>query len=58
MEQRYFSDNCGFISDYLAEALRASRLQNYSAAIEEDIAFGPTSTPATRGPSGRPYRAC
>lgn len=40
MEQRYFSDNYGFISDYLAEALRASRLQNYSAAIEEDFAFG------------------
>ena len=40
MEQRYFSDNYGFISDYLAEALRASRLQNYSATIEEDFAFG------------------
>jgi ATP-dependent Lon protease len=40
MEQRYFSDNYGFISDYLAEALRASRLQNYSAAIEEEFAFG------------------
>jgi ATP-dependent Lon protease len=40
MEQRYFSDNYGFISDYLAEALRACRLQNYSAAIEEDFAFG------------------
>lgn len=40
MEQRYFSDNYGFISDYLAEALRASRLQNFSAAIEEDFAFG------------------
>ncbi len=40
MEQRYFSDNYGFISDYLAEALRASRLQNYSSAIEEDFAFG------------------
>jgi ATP-dependent Lon protease len=40
MEQRYFSDNYGFISDYLAEALRASRLQNYSAAIEKDFAFG------------------
>ena len=40
MEQRYFSDNYGFISDYLAEALRASRLQNYSAAVEEDFAFG------------------
>jgi ATP-dependent Lon protease len=40
MEQRYFSDNYGFISDYLAEALRASRLQNYSAAIEHEFAFG------------------
>src|SRR5215210_7301910 len=40
MEQRYLSDNYGFISDYLAEALRASRLQNYSAAIEEEFAFG------------------
>ena len=40
MEQRYFSDNYGFISDYLAEALRASRRQNYSGAVDEEFAFG------------------
>ncbi len=40
MEQRFFSDHYGFISDYLAEALRASRRQNYSGAVDEDFAFG------------------
>lgn len=40
MEQRFFSDHYGFISDYLAEALRASRRQNYSGAVDEEFAFG------------------
>ncbi len=40
MEQRFFSDHYGFISDYLAEALRASRRQNYSGAMDEEFAFG------------------
>jgi ATP-dependent Lon protease len=40
MEQRFFSDHYGFISDYLAEALRASRRQNYSGVMEEEFAFG------------------
>ena len=40
MEQRFFSDHYGFISDYLAEALRSSRRQNYSGVIEEEFAFG------------------
>jgi ATP-dependent Lon protease len=40
MEQRFFSDHYGFISDYLAEALRASRRQNYSGAVDEVFAFG------------------
>ncbi|MBA3473326.1 MAG: protease Lon-related BREX system protein BrxL [Rubrobacter sp.] len=40
MEQRFFSDRYGFISDYLAEALRASRRQNYSGVIEQEFAFG------------------
>jgi ATP-dependent Lon protease len=40
MEQRFFSDHYGFISDYLAEALRASRRQNYSGALDEEFAFG------------------
>ncbi|MDQ3943221.1 MAG: protease Lon-related BREX system protein BrxL, partial [Actinomycetota bacterium] len=40
MEQRFFSDHYGFISDYLAEALRSSRRQNYSSAVDEEFAFG------------------
>ncbi len=40
MEQRFFSDHYGFISDYLAEALRSSRRQNYSGALDEEFAFG------------------
>jgi len=40
MEQRFFSNHYGFISDYLAEALRASRRHNYSGVIEEQFAFG------------------
>ena len=40
MEQRFFSDHYGFISDYLAEALRSSRRQNYSGAVDEEFAFG------------------
>ena len=40
MEQRFFSDHYGFISDYLAEALRALRSQNYSGAVDEEFAFG------------------
>src|SRR5215203_1244578 len=40
MEQRFFSDHYGFISDYLAEALRFSRRQNYSGALDEEFAFG------------------
>jgi ATP-dependent Lon protease len=40
MEQRFFSDHYGFISDYLAEALRSSRRQNYSGALDEEFALG------------------
>ncbi len=40
MEQRFFSDHYGFISDYLAEALRSSRRQNYSGAVDEEFALG------------------
>lgn len=40
MEQRFFSDHYGFISDYLAEALRASRRRNYAGALDEEFAFG------------------
>lgn len=40
MEQRFFTDHYGFISDYLAEALRQSRRQNFTGAIDEEYAFG------------------
>lgn len=40
MEQRFFSDHYGFISDYLAQALRHTRRENYSGVIDEEFAFG------------------
>jgi ATP-dependent Lon protease len=40
MEQRFFSNHYGFVSDYLAEALRDLRRHNYAAAVERDFAFG------------------
>jgi ATP-dependent Lon protease len=40
MEQRFFSNHYGFISDYLAEALRATRRHNFSGVVEEQFAFG------------------
>ncbi|MDP9363434.1 MAG: protease Lon-related BREX system protein BrxL [Chloroflexota bacterium] len=40
MEQRFFTDHYGFISDYLAEAFRQSRRQNFTGAVDEEFAFG------------------
>ncbi len=40
MEQRFFTDHYGFISDYLAEALRQSRRNNYTGVADEEFAFG------------------
>ncbi len=40
MEQRFFTDHYGFISDYLAEALHQSRRHNYTGAADEEFAFG------------------
>ena len=40
MEQRFFTDHYGFISDYLAEALHQSRRQNYTGVADEEFAFG------------------
>jgi len=40
MEQRFFTDHYGFISDYLAEALRQCRRTNYTGMADEEFAFG------------------
>ncbi|MBI3966694.1 MAG: protease Lon-related BREX system protein BrxL [Chloroflexi bacterium] len=40
MEQRFFTDHYGFISDYLAEALRELRRQNFTGVADEEFAFG------------------
>lgn len=40
MEQRFLSDHYGFISDYLAEALRHTRRENYAGVIDEEFSFG------------------
>ncbi len=41
MEQRFFTDHYGFVSDYLSEALRESRRFSFSDAMENEFAFGP-----------------
>lgn len=40
LENRLFTDHYGFVSDYLAEALRELRKQSQVRAIEEDFALG------------------
>lgn len=40
MEQRFFADHYGFVSDYLAEALRELRRVNYADVVEREFAFG------------------
>jgi ATP-dependent Lon protease len=52
MEQRFFSDHYGFISDYLAEALRSSRRQNDGFRTAEDPA--PTRRVDARRAAGVP----
>ncbi len=41
LEQRLFTAHFGLVSDYLAEALRQLRRQNFVRAIDEDFALGP-----------------
>ena len=41
MEQRFFTDHYGFVSDYLSEALRESRRTSFSDALENEFALGP-----------------
>lgn len=40
MEQRFFSNHYGFVSDYVAEALRELRRHNYTSAVEKEFALG------------------
>jgi ATP-dependent Lon protease len=40
LEQRFFADHYGFVSDYLAEALRELRRVNYADVVEREFAFG------------------
>lgn len=40
MEQRFFTDHYGFVSDYLAEALRELRRVNYADVVEREFASG------------------
>jgi ATP-dependent Lon protease len=40
LEQRLFTDHYGFVSDYLAEALRQLRKQSFVGAIDADFALG------------------
>jgi len=41
LEQRLFTTHFGLVSDYLAEALRQLRRQNFVRAIDEDFVLGP-----------------
>jgi len=41
LEHRLFTAHFGFVSDYLAEALRQFRKQTFVRAIDEDFALGP-----------------
>lgn len=41
MEQRFFTDQYGFVSDYLSEALSESRKFSFADALEQEFAFGP-----------------
>jgi ATP-dependent Lon protease len=40
LERRLFTDHYGFVSDYLAEAIRELRKQSYANAIDEEFAPG------------------
>lgn len=40
LERRLFTDHYGFVSDYLAEALRQLRKQSFSNAFDQDFALG------------------
>jgi len=40
LEHRFFTDHYGFVSDYLAEALRELRRVNFADALESDFYFG------------------
>jgi ATP-dependent Lon protease len=41
LEQRFFTDHYGFVSDYLSEALSDSRRFSFADALENEFAFGP-----------------
>ena len=40
LEARFFTNHCGFVSDYFAEALRQMRKQSFVRAIDSDFALG------------------
>lgn len=41
MEQRFFTNHYGLVSDYLSEALRELRKHSYADVIAQEFAFGP-----------------
>jgi ATP-dependent Lon protease len=40
LEKRFFTNHYGFVSDYLAEAVRELRKQSFTRALDEDFALG------------------
>ncbi len=40
MEQRFFTDHYGLVSDYLSEAMRELRKQNLGDVVSQDFSFG------------------
>ena len=40
MEHRFFTGHYGFVSDYLAEALRGLRKRSYVGALDTEFALG------------------
>jgi hypothetical protein len=40
LEKRLFTNHYGFVSDYLAEAVRELRKQSFTRALDEDFALG------------------
>jgi uncharacterized protein (TIGR02653 family) len=49
MRTEHFTDHYGFVVDYLAEALRELRKQNYTEVLDRTSRSGRTSTPRPQG---------
>jgi ATP-dependent Lon protease len=53
MRMEYFTDDYGFVVDYLAEALRELRRRNFTEVIDRSFSLGSILTLAMSRPSAR-----